>query len=572
MLPRAASKPKLTTSQAHARAAGRRAAAAAAAAVVDKTQPGNAQAYKLLSHQTRLEAAMADHQQNLAAESPSVQPYDTPLAPDQTIAVAFRVRPLLPTEVNERKLFAGIHVRNPTTVVYHPVESTFSSLALETHCFDNVDVSFGPDADNATVYATLAQPLLPFVVDQGGLATLIAYGQTGAGKTFTMTSLHQQLPQDIFPTFSSTHFVTVAYFELYGDDVTDLLNERAPLTIRSQPESGSTVVFGATNVEVQSAGEFLAAVELGAEYRRTRATFKNDVSSRSHAVCAIQFHSRQNPDLVFDDETGEFVPPTSLTLGESTLLIVDLAGSERASDQLHHDAIRIKETQLTNKSLMTLKECIRARYLASLAATSDGTTRKPQHVHIPFRQSKLTLALKEALDPTSTLPTRTIMVGHLAPSLADSQHSLSTARYVANLKASSMDHADSAVKARIHAPSTATTASAHPSKWTYKQLVRKFALWSNNTINLELIVPFVKSGGTLAEIEARNANYGGHGLPPPWIQIQLMSAEEWVLRCAKIGVTRETALKAFQKYTVELASGRVQAKAAKERTGIVTVQ
>ncbi|ORZ39023.1 P-loop containing nucleoside triphosphate hydrolase protein, partial [Catenaria anguillulae PL171] len=393
-------------------------------------------------------------------------------------------------------------------------------------------------------------------VTSGGLATLVAYGQTGAGKTFTMTSLNAQLPQDIFPHISSSHHVTLAYFEIYGDEVCDLLNEREKVHIRATNEA--TVVTGVAQRVVSSPQEFLHAVETGAEHRRTRATFKNDVSSRSHAVCAVSFYPKNTV------AGGAFTPPEHLTLAGNTLLIVDLAGSERASDQAHHDAIRIRETQITNKSLMTLKECIRNRYLSSLPSHAN------KHIHIPFRTSKLTLVLREALDPAARVPTRTILIGHLAPSLADSQHSLSTARYVANLKASSMDHAKQAT-ARLGGPAnSASNAPVHPSKWTYKQLARKFAQWSNNAIVLDKIVPFVAVDNTLnAFLERRKAGEKAH--IPPWMELQQMPLWEWVAKCKAIGVTEATATKAFEKYQIELATGRTQTKAKGEQLSVLLV-
>ncbi|KAI9190410.1 hypothetical protein H9P43_001844 [Blastocladiella emersonii ATCC 22665] len=504
----------------------------------------------LQREQPRLEEAMRSHQATL--DPSEARPYgDTDF--DQTISVALRVRPILPHEVSERGLFTGIHVQNPATYIYHPIEGTFSALSLETHRFDNVDVSFGPDADTETIYASVLQPLIPFVL-RGGLATALCFGQTGSGKTFTMTSLHERLPLDLFPGIADEYTVTVSYFEIYGDTVTDLLNERAELRIRATAES--TVVVGALQVPVETAEEFLTVVEVGAQHRRTRATFKNDVSSRSHAVCAVSFRRKADP-LPAADEDGH------LPLGASTLLMVDLAGSERSSDQAHHDAVRIRETQVTNKSLATLKECIRNRYLHSL---DTG-----KHIHIPFRTSKLTLVLKEALDPTSSLPTRTVFIGHLAPSLADSQHSLSTARYVANLKASSMDHAKSAVTGRLNATAAAASGPIHPSKWPYKMLARKIATWSNNAISLEKIIPFTTSSSTLGEKMERAAR-GELGRMPPWMELAKKPLAEWVADCRKQGVTEATAVKVFEKYQVQLVAGRKQDKAASENTGVILVK
>ncbi|KNE68015.1 hypothetical protein AMAG_13189 [Allomyces macrogynus ATCC 38327] len=497
----------------------------------------------------RIEAAIAQHQAQVHEQ------YTTTPTPDldADILVALRVRPLLDHE-RERGLFEGAYVHAGRAYVYHPIGSTFVDLSLETHEFDNVDMAFGPTDDAEAVYAATVVPMLPFVFE-GGLATLIASGQTGAGKTHTMTSLNHFLPADLFPDITETHDVLISYIELYGDTVTDLLNDRATVQVRSGPQG--TVVVGAKQVHVETAEDFLATVEIGASQRRTRATFKNDVSSRSHAVCAITFRSR---DAAPADEDVN-----GLLIGGSMLLIVDLAGSERQSDQEHHDAIRIKETQVTNKSLMTLKECIRNRYLAS---QNTG-----KHVHIPFRTSKLTLLLKEALDPTSSLQTRTLMIGHLAPALADSQHSLNTARYVSNLKASSLDHAQTSVtRTTGAAQDQGATAAAvnHPSKWTYKQLCRKIAQWSMNTIKFEKIIAFkTEHDDGLTSVERKLQ--GIMGDMPPWLQLYQMPLSVWVKECAKQGVTEKTATKTWEQYRVAVAAGRKQDTAKSESTGVLLV-
>ena len=214
------------------------------------------------------------------------------------------------------------------------------------------------------------------------MGTCLAYGQTGAGKTFTMTGLNKLLATDL--PFS-TRQVKMGYFELFGDDVFDLLNDRNPVAIRSTGEF--TFVSGLKQIAVSCPQSFLDCFQRGSQMRRTRATLKNETSSRTHSVCSISFA----------DDGGS----NGLIIGPQTLLIVDLAGSERNSDQADHDKVRIKETQLTNASLMTLKECIRNRYLFS---------QSKKHIHIPFRSSKLTLLLKESLDPTSSLKSALVMV------------------------------------------------------------------------------------------------------------------------------------------------------------------
>ena len=75
---------------------------------------------------------------------------------------------------------------------------------------------------------------------------------------------------------------------------------------------------------------------------------------------------------------------------DGQLLVIDLAGAENAADSQFHDKTRIKETKAINSSLMTLKECIKNR----AKSVQDPST----FVHIPFRQAKLMLVMKDAFE------------------------------------------------------------------------------------------------------------------------------------------------------------------------------
>ena len=103
------------------------------------------------------------------------------------------------------------------------------------------------------------------------------------------------------------------------------------------------------------------------------------------------------------------------------LYLIDLAGSENAGDSQFHDKSRLQETRAINTSLMCLKDCIRNRCQASLDPS--------QHVHIPYRQSKLSLLLKDAFELESFRKSRTVVIANVAPSLIDLAQTLNTLRY-----------------------------------------------------------------------------------------------------------------------------------------------
>ncbi|KAL7751267.1 hypothetical protein RI367_003126 [Sorochytrium milnesiophthora] len=497
----------------------------------------------LLGAKQFVEQAIARHAATL--ETPRPYNDDQCQGGSGVVSVMLRTRPILPEEV-DRGQFAGVTVANPHTFVYKPTGGALTDMALETHNFNNVDASFGPDASAADVFAATAAPLLSFV-EQGGLGVFVAFGQTGAG---------------------TDHFsVSVAFFEIFGDNVYDLLADRKPLRvfmIAGQP----TVVQGATRIVVTDKESFQAAIACGNEYRQARATFKNSNSSRSHAVCAIQLSRKDEP-------SGDGAECLEIT--GHTLLLVDLAGSERNTDQLHHDAVRIKETQATNKSLLTLKECIRARHLHAIQKQS-------KHIHIPLRGSPLTMVLKDALDPDTKLDTRLLVLGHLSPSISEVQHTLNTARYVSNLKASSLSHgarAEAAARDDSRALSRKRASRPHPSQWTFFELSHQIATWSKYTIKLADIIqaPSLAPKGTsmidrwLNQFDkTKTAEDNEPTLPPPWVQLSQMSRETWIQECAKQNVALQVATDVYEQYHKALAAARTMGTTNEEGVDILLLK
>ncbi|ORY44134.1 P-loop containing nucleoside triphosphate hydrolase protein [Rhizoclosmatium globosum] len=194
---------------------------------------------------------------------------------------------------------------------------------------------------------------------------------------------------------------------------------------------GKVQVKGVLEVHVRTAEEVLAVIERGAvEYpsfkkssvnlplsplghRRTEGTSKNATSSRSHAICRIRVKNLSRPEA----EDG-------------VLHLLDLAGSESSADTRWHNKERVLESVGINKSLAILKECIQKR-----AAVDDvGTSGVRQHIHVPYRSSKLTMLLKDAFEVASGRACRTVVIAMVNPSILDTPQSLSTLRYVAPLK------------------------------------------------------------------------------------------------------------------------------------------
>jgi len=223
-----------------------------------------------------------------------------------------------------------------------------------------------------------------------------------------MCGIQRQVVADVFAHLGNTPStaqgpgglsVFVSYFEIYGGRCQDLLNERHRLSVREDGK-GDVVIGELCEKEAGTEGELWGYIEEGNRNRTTHATEVNDVSSRSHAVCQIVLRGGK----------------TGATWGK--LSLVDLAGSERGGDTKSHCRQRRLESAEINKSLLALKECIRA-------LDAGGST------HVPYRASKLTLVLKDCFSKERA---RTVMIATVSPSASSADHTLNTLRYADRVK------------------------------------------------------------------------------------------------------------------------------------------
>lgn len=236
------------------------------------------------------------------------------------------------------------------------------------------------------------------------LISLSLDGQTGSGKTYTMVGIQKFMAEDLFHLLETdSHYqsenlqVGVSFFEIYGGRCQDLLNHRHRLEIREDGD-GEVQVAGLEEVPARDAAAMLAIIEMGNRNRTTHATESNDVSSRSHAICQITIRNERDKVI-------------------GRLSLIDLAGSERGADTKSHNRQRRMEGAEINKSLLALKECIRA-----LDCNSG---------HVPYRASKLTLVLKDSFTNKSS---RTVMIVNVSPSASSADHTLNTLRYADRVK------------------------------------------------------------------------------------------------------------------------------------------
>jgi len=277
---------------------------------------------------------------------------------------------------------------------------------LETKSF-GFDHVFGADSTNEELAEVALKPLVNRALnDQVGV--IFAYGQTGSGKTHSMNGMIDHLLQSS-SLFNDTTSISFSYIEILGTYLNDCLGPND--STHSSDEAvaigetldGRIVVRNVSSHVVQSADELATLVERAKSLRSTAATEKNATSSRSHGIAIITCKDKQ----------------TSI---EGVLYVIDLAGSERSADTKEHDKERMTETKAINASLSTLKDCIRARTLASQPGMGGNT-------HVPYRRSKLTLLMKDVFDAGCTRLCSTVVLATCSPLASDVSHSANTLKY-----------------------------------------------------------------------------------------------------------------------------------------------
>jgi kinesin family protein 2/24 len=242
--------------------------------------------------------------------------------------------------------------------------------------------------------------------------------------------------------------VYMTIIDLAGTAAFDLLDERKAISLL-EDSFGVTQMVGVNEFRVHNKDEMSDLIEYATSFRRTAATFKNDASSRSHAICRIRIR---------DPDTGS----------DGLLYLIDLAGSEGARDVAVHGADRMRETRDINISLSVLKDCIRGKAQADTLISSGKRKPGQKLPHIPFRQSALTKVLKHVFDPASNRACKTVVIACVNPSLVDVGPTKNTLRFAEML--------------RVLIPATGKTNinPAAPMNWTNAQLKK----WISENVRL----------------------------------------------------------------------------------------
>lgn len=290
---------------------------------------------------------------------------------------------------------------SPTSLTFH------SSREKNVYRF-NFDRIFPPSSTQKDIYDFGVKGIIDSVLD-GYNGTVLAYGQTSSGKTYTMQGeMDEERRQGIIPRMINHVFkhiysnegtdfmIKVSMIEIYQEKIRDLFDvSRVNLNIREDSIKG-IYVDGATERYVGAPNDVLNLLEIGSANRAQAATNMNEHSSRSHSIFILTINQTNKQEGF--SKVGK-------------LYLVDLAGSEKIS-KTGATGHTLEEAKIINKSLTTL-----GRVINNL---TDGKS-----THIPYRESKLTRVLQESLGGNS----KTCLIITCSPSIYNESESLSTLRF-----------------------------------------------------------------------------------------------------------------------------------------------
>ena len=319
------------------------------------------------------------------------------------IRVIVRKRPLSKKELSKSDQDV-VEIRNNRQVVVKELKVKVDlTKYIEEHSF-NFDLAFDESITNEQIYLQTVRPMIEAAFHKVKV-TCFAYGQTGSGKTFTMMGNRRQIPglyllaaYDIFTLLQNYKgfSIWVSFYEIYCGKLYDLLNERKILTAREDGKQ-NICIGGLTEKNAEDINILMQIIEWGLTIRTCGVTGANADSSRSHGIIQIKIKDLNNKDY-------------------GKISFIDLAGSERAADTIDVNKQTKFDGAEINKSLLALKECIRAL--------------DQDKKHTPFRGSKLTLVLRDSFIGNC----KTLMIANISPALTCSEHTLNTLRYASRVK------------------------------------------------------------------------------------------------------------------------------------------
>ena len=328
------------------------------------------------------------------------------------IRVIVRKRPANRRESSQKDIDIITTEGKNTIIVKELKNKVDLTKYIEEHRF-TFDRAYADESSNQQIYEEMLKSMIDAAFKKTKI-TCFAYGQTGSGKTYTMLGNNHikndnnpQVPGlyllsciDIFNNLQKKEFsnldIWVSFYEIYCNKLFDLLNNKNVLQAREDGK-GNICIVGLVEKNTKNIQELLDIIDYGLTSRTVGITGANLDSSRSHAILQISLKTKQGENY-------------------SKISFIDLAGSERAVDTIDTNKKTKIDGAEINKSLLALKECIRALDL--------------EKRHKPFRGSKLTLVLRDSFIGNCL----TLMIANISPCLSCSEHTLNTLRYADRVK------------------------------------------------------------------------------------------------------------------------------------------
>lgn len=289
----------------------------------------------------------------------------------ERVRVIGRIRPFIPSDPADADL---------STIVIDK-----KRVSVDGKYVYSLDGVYSMEALTDDIFKEVLEPLVNDFLS-GYNITLMAYGQTGTGKTYTVSGLTPLVLEKIVVEGfqGSIEELSFQFIEVYGDTIRDLLSEdpvESSKTLQVYDDAnseGRTLLTGAVRIRARTLRQVMEVVKYGTQMRATGATNIHEYSSRSHSIFTI-FNHRD----------------------KSKLHLVDLAGSERAN-KTRNVGQRFQESIGINVGLLALGNVIRA-------LRRNHT--QGAHQHVPYRSSKLTRLLQDSLGGNS----RTVFIACIAP-------------------------------------------------------------------------------------------------------------------------------------------------------------
>ena len=363
-----------------------------------------------------------------------------------------------PVNNRERKAmdYDVVSVINNTTVVVHFPKLHYNGVTKSIeHAPFQFHRTFNETTTNQQVYEAIGKPLVDKCLHSTEPSLLFATGQTGSGKTYSLYACLESMAMELFEKKAPDTLLMVESFEVYGEDISDLLLEddhikrgtRATNNARhgkDGPHQSTLPTQGLVQKQVTTVRQFLLLMRNALKGRKTSTTKKNNASSRSHWIVNILLKDKTSKTNSIKPGKSKSRAPQSTPTSTSktptrTLTVVDLAGSERHHDSNNHTPKLLKESSFINQSLLSLKKVIRAMSDTSIGHNNSNNPKQQrrrrlkqqkQLLHV-FRGSKLTMVLRNLfLHPKCSVH---ILVT-VAPTASCAHHSVDTLRNAAQLQ------------------------------------------------------------------------------------------------------------------------------------------